>query len=246
MEITSATADHEEAVRDVVGRSMRASFSLSPEQMETVIRQEFGEEGFAARLDGDRSIVLVAERDDEVIGVVTGSLTDGDDGEIGWLFVAPEARGEGVGTELFETARDELEGRGAERVRALVMSENVEGEQFFEQFGYEQAGNRELEIDEQVFAAHVYDPEAEEVDQELHTPETVDTEDGTVYPGDEELSGKEAPFLVLYSDEDRTEQYGFFCTSCGTVANAADGLERVDCDTCGNESRPDEWDSSYL
>ena len=159
----------------------------------------------------------------------------------------PEARGQGIGTELFEEVQGELEDRGAETVRAVVLAENEEGEQFFEQFGLEQGGSRETTIADEEFATHLYGPHGDEVDEELHEPDTVTTEDGeTVYTGDEELSGKEAPFLVLYSDEDRTEQYGFFCTNCGTMANAADGLDRVDCDTCGNESRAEEWDDSYL
>jgi ribosomal protein S18 acetylase RimI-like enzyme/ribosomal protein S27AE len=247
MEITTDGDADPEAVGDVAGRSMRASYSLSPDQIESVVHAEFGDERLDERADGDDEILLVAERDDELVGFATGAVTDTGDGEIEWLFVAPEARGQEVGTTLFEETRDELRSRGAETVRAAVLSENEEGEQFFEQFGFEQAGSRDAEIGDQDFATHVYGPHGDEVDEELHRPDTVTTEDGdTVYTGDEELSGKQAPFLVLYEDEARTEQYGFFCTNCGTTANAADGLDRVDCDTCGNESRAEEWDDSYL
>lgn len=247
MQITTDETAAGETVRDIAGRSMRASYSLSPDGIEAVVHEEFGDERLRERQEADDEVVVVAEDDEQPVGFATGRLTDTGDGEIDWLFTAPEARGQGIGTQLFEEVSEELEARGAETVRAAVLSENEEGEQFFEQFGLEQAGSRETTIAGEEFAMHLYGPHGDEVDEELHKPDTVTTEDGeTVYTGDEELSGKEAPFLVLYSDEDRTEQYGFFCTNCGTMANAADGLERVDCDTCGNESRPEEWDDSYL
>lgn len=247
MELTTDERADGETFRDIAGRSIRASYSLSPEQIEAVVHEEFSDERLEERSEREDEVVVVAEDDDEPVGFATGSLTGTDDGEIDWLFVAPEARGQGIGTDLFEETREALEERGAGTVRAAVLSENEEGEQFFEQFGLEQAGSRETTIGDAEFATHMYGPHGDEVDRELHMPDTVTTEDGeTVYTGDEELAGKQAPFLVLYTDEDRTEQYGFFCTNCGTMANAADGLDRVDCDTCGNESRPDEWDGGYL
>lgn len=245
MDATTAAVDGE-TVRDIVGRSMRASFSLSPDQITAIVESEFGDERIAELEDSDDGVVIVAEREDEPVGVVTGSVSGGD-GELEWLFVAPEGRGRGVGTELFEAGRDALEERGADTVRASVLSENEEGEQFFEQFGYEQLGHSELAVGEDSFATYIYGPEGGDSDQELHRPDSVDTADGdTVYTGDEDIPGKMGPFLRLYTDADRTEKYGFFCTSCGTMANASDGLDRIECDTCGNEHRPDEWDGSYL
>jgi GNAT superfamily N-acetyltransferase/ribosomal protein S27AE len=247
MQIITDETDDGETVRDIAGRSMRASYSLSPDQIEAVVHEAFGDDRVRERSAAEDEVLVFAEADDEPVGFATGHVTDTGDGEIGWLFVAPEARGQGIGTELFEEVEQELEGRGADTVRAAVLSTNEEGEQFFEQFGLEQVGTREMDVGGQDFATHVYGPHGDGDDQELHRPDSVTTGDGeTVYTGGEELAGKQAPFLVLYTDEDHTEQYGFFCTNCGTMANAADGLDRVDCDTCGNESRPDEWDGSYL
>jgi ribosomal protein S18 acetylase RimI-like enzyme/ribosomal protein S27AE len=252
MEITTAESEavegeDAEAFRDIASRSMRASYSLSPEQIRGVVDEEFDDDRLTARSGSDEEVVLVAGEDDQPVGFATGTITESDDGEIDWLFVAPEARGREIGTRLFEGLREELEDRGAETVRAAVLSENEEGEKFVERFGFERGGSREQDIAGQDFPTHVYGPHGDEVDKELYKPDTVTTPDGdTVYTGDEELAGKQAPFLVLYTDEDRTEQYGFFCTNCGTMANAADGLDRVDCDTCGNESRADEWDGGYL
>lgn len=248
MDVTSATADDGDRLRDVAGRSIRASYSISPDDITSLVDQEFREDRLAERRDDDDAVALLAEDDGEALGFVTGALSDDGTAEIDWLFVAPEARGMGVGTRLFEAGRDALADLGAETVNAMVLSENEEGEQFFEQFGYGRLERREFEIDEEAYTGYVYGPESdvEEGDRELHTPDSVETDDGTVYTGDEELSGKDAPFLVLYTDEERTEQYGFFCTNCGSLANAADGLDRVDCDTCGNESSPEEWDGSYL
>jgi GNAT superfamily N-acetyltransferase len=248
MEITDSTADHEAAIREIAHDSMRASYSLSPDGLESILRAEFDPERLAERRESD-GIVLVAEIDGEPVGFVTGSLVDGD-GEIDWLFVDPEARGQGVGTELFEAIRDELESQGAGTVRALVLSENEEGDQFFEQFGYEEIDSREETIAEEEYTINVFGTETSETSdehQELHRPETVETDDGeTVHTGDEDIPGTEAPFLRLYTDSGLTEEYGFYCTNCGSMANAADGLDRIECQSCGNEHRPDEWDDSYL
>ncbi len=246
MKITTPAGDDEETVRDIAGRSMRASYSLSPEEITTVLEQAFASDRLQQRVDDDDKVMILAEDDGQPVGVAAGRLTD-DVGVIEWLFVAPESRGQGVGTDLFEDASDRLRDQGADRIHAEVMSENKEGEQFFEQFGYERIDHEELEFDGQTYATHVYGPEASDVDDSLHLPDTIKTEDGqTLFTGDERFQATEAPFLALYSDEGRTDPYGFFCTHCGTMANAADGLDRVVCDSCGNENLPDEWDDSYL
>lgn len=249
MDVTNATADHEAAIREIASDSMRASYSLSPEGLESIVRTEFDPDRLTERRESDDDVVLVAENDGEPVGFVTGTLVDGD-GEIDWLFVDPEARGRGVGTELFEAIRDELESQGADTVRALILSENEEGDQFFEQFGYEEIDSREETLAEEEYTINVFGTETSEASdehQELHQPETVETDDGeTVHTGDEEIPGTEAPFLRLYSDSELTEEYGFYCTNCGTMANVADGLDRIGCPNCGNEHRPDEWDDSYL
>lgn len=249
MNVTNSTADHDAVIREIASDSMRASYSLSPEGLESIVRTEFDPDRLTERRESDDDVVLVAEKDGEQVGFATGSLVDGD-GEIDWLFVDPEVRGQGVGTELFESIRDELESQGADTVRAVILSENEEGDQFLEQFGYEEADSRQETLAEEEHTLNVFSPEAREAsgeDQELHRPETVETDDGeTVYTGDEEIPGTEAPFLRLYTDSGLTEEYGFYCTKCGSMANAADGLDRIECQTCGNEHRPDEWDDSYL
>lgn len=245
MGVTTPQADSDDAIRDVARRSMRGSYSVSPEILTAITETEFSDDRLETYRNNDDEILLASTQDGELTGFVTGTL-DGDDGNITWLHVAPEARGQGLGTDLFEAGRDELQERGADTVRAVVFGKNEEGGQFFEQFGYERIGNSNTEIDDQTFSTYIYGPEGEEIDEERHTPDTVDTDDGTVYTGDEELAGEQAPFLVLYTDEDRTERYGFFCTNCGTLANAADDQGRIDCGTCGNESRPDDWDAAYL
>ncbi|WP_073446777.1 GNAT family N-acetyltransferase [Streptomyces yunnanensis] len=80
----------------------------------------------------------VAERDGAVIGLL-GLLCGGEDGgvEIGGLFVAPEAQGDGVGRELVEHA--------ASRYGALtleVFEENARGRRFYAGLGFTERGRR--------------------------------------------------------------------------------------------------------
>ncbi|QLD86054.1 GNAT family N-acetyltransferase [Natronomonas halophila] len=249
MDVTNSTADHDAVIREIASDSMRASYSLSPEGLEGIVRSEFDPDNLTERRENDDDVVLVAEDDGESVGFATGSLVGGD-GEIDWLFVDPEAQGRGIGTGLFEAIRDELERQGADTVRALILSENEAGDQFFEQFGYEEIDSREETIAEEEFTINVFGTETSEASdehQERHRAETIETEDGeTVHTGDEEIPGTEAPFLRLYTDSELTEQYGFYCINCGSMANAADGLDRIECQSCGNAHRPDEWDDSYL
>jgi peptide subunit release factor 1 (eRF1) len=61
----------------------------------------------------------------------------------------------------------------------------------------------------------------------------------------EERVGSEGPFLVVYSDAEREERYGYLCSSCGTIDNAMDTMGRIVCNECGNTRKPEEWDAAH-
>jgi len=68
----------------------------------------------------------------------------------------------------------------------------------------------------------------------------------TLYLAREEATrGSEAPFLVAYADPERTRRWGFFCTNCETFDAAVDTMGRVQCNHCGNVTRPEEWDAAH-
>lgn len=79
-------------------------------------------------------------------------------------------------------------------------------------------------------------------------PETAAAEDGDeVYLGDETHPGTEGTFVPTYADEDRTEEYGFYCGNCGSTNVQVTTMERLRCENCGNTRKPGEdYDATYL
>lgn len=63
METRDATESDSARIRDIAEQSFQASYALSPLDIETIIEAEFEDEAIAARLDDDKNILLVAERD---------------------------------------------------------------------------------------------------------------------------------------------------------------------------------------
>jgi ribosomal protein S18 acetylase RimI-like enzyme len=101
------------------------------EHLASVPREEV--EGLLAH-DGD--LVLCAEQDGEVVGVVLGSY----DGRRGWiqrLAVDPERRGAGIGRALVDELQQQLAARGCVQVNLLVFGDNQAGRRFWEQLGYD-------------------------------------------------------------------------------------------------------------
>ncbi|WP_222916558.1 GNAT family N-acetyltransferase [Natrinema sp. SYSU A 869] len=278
MEIREPEPDEAERIREVVDSSMTTSFRLSPGQIDGITDDQFGDDAVADKIDDENTLLHVVETGDEIegttiAGFVEGRLAD-EWGEVNWLFVDPEHRGKGIGTELYETANETLRDRGAEHVCVTVLEANTEGHQFVEQFGLEHNGDRRIEVAEESLVKYVYadvdvdvelptesrttdsDNEADAAGEEFPETETTDghlttTDDGeTAYIArDEEESGTAASFFVTYEDEAHEEQYGYYCANCGSLDVTMDNMDRLECSDCGNshaERSQESYDDSYL
>jgi ribosomal protein S18 acetylase RimI-like enzyme len=88
--------------------------------------------------------VRVAREDGEIVGFVMfdvelGSLaTTRQRGLVHNIYVVPERRGEGIGSELLAAAERELSGRGADTVALEVMAGNDAARRFYRRHGYDQ------------------------------------------------------------------------------------------------------------
>lgn len=253
MEIREPDSVDGEAVRDVAGRSIRASYGLSPESIDALVQERQSDDRLAAAAEDDDAVLVVAEDDGEVVGFAQGEV-DGGRGEVDWHHVAPEARGRGIGTELFEAMESKLEERGADEIQANVLSDNLEGGQFFEQFGYVEDHTSEVEIDGEDHVVNVFVPEdqagadaGDDRTEPDEVPETVEDDGQTLYvAGDEEMGGEKGPFYPLFSDPDEENPYAFWCSHSDTVVAAGDDMGRLECSECGNVHRADDWDGGYL
>lgn len=250
MEITDATREDAEAIRGVAERSMEASYAISPDTLEAILDDRFNPDRLAELTESDEAMLLVATDDGNVGGFVEAEL-DGDEGTLTWLHVATEFRGMGMGSGLFEAARERLHDEGVSSVRARELADNAEGQGFFESFGFEKAEQDRIEIAGEDLVVEIFAENESEVEGEDETEsapqETVETDEGTVHiDREEELPGESGPFFVAYTDESYDEQYGFYCGNCESLVEAVDSMDRIECGTCGNLNKPDEWDGGYL
>lgn len=250
MEITDATSEDANAIKGVAERSMEASYAVSPDTLEAILNEQFDPDRLAELVESEDSVLLVAKDDGHVGGFVEAEI-DGETGTLTWLHVATEFRGMGMGSGLFEAARDRLHEAGVESVRARELADNAEGQGFFEYFGFEKAEQERVEIATEELIVEIYAESESEVAGEDETDsapqDTVETDDGTVHVDrSEELAGEDGPFFAVYADESYDEQYGFYCGNCESLVEAVDSMDRIECGTCGNLNKPDEWDGGYL
>ncbi|MGM0389854.1 MAG: GNAT family N-acetyltransferase [Natrinema limicola] len=271
MEIREPTPAAADRIREVVDSSLTASFRLSPAQIDGLVDDQFADEAVTDKREDEETLLQVAETSSEIedttiTGFVDGRLEDGW-GEIRWLFVDPEHRGKGIGTELYETAIETLRDRGAEHICVTVLEANTEGHDFVERFGLEHDGDRRVEIADESVVNSVYTepdvdatrPDSTGVDTaDEEFPETkriggrlTTTDDGTTayIARDEAESGTAAPFFATYEDVTHTERHGFYCANCGSLAVSMNNMDRLECNDCGNshaERSEESYDDSYL
>lgn len=249
MKIRPAEKGDLERIRAIVDDSFRSSYSLSPQQIETIVDNEFTEETLTERIGDSNAIVLVAEDTVEETEDVQGfiDVETGTERTIRWLHVDPTARGNGIATALVERIREQDDGTP---LAGRVLEEAVEGLEFLEQFGLQRDGHDQIEFGGEEFAVALF-TEGEGTDTAnepaVTVPDTVTVEGADrLVDRDGEVPGREAPFFPIYSDEGHEDPYGYFCSQCGSTDVAADGLNRLECENCGNVHLADEWDGAYL
>ena len=261
MSIREARSADAERIYELVESAMTASYALSPNEIETVVNSQFNADRIEEVVDSDEVLLLVVESDEDgtVSGVVEGRLESGE-GEVRWLFVDPERRGIGYGSDLFEAAVDGLRERGADDIRATPLAANQEGGIFFEKFGYERRGEREVEFGGTDLVERIYaeedgdgdgDSAADSADDDPEFPEGgTAMADGTevIVVREDPESGTEGPFFQTYTDESRDERHGYYCGNCGSTDTAVDDVGRIRCGNCGNDHKSDgdQYDGGYL
>lgn len=242
MEIREATPADGDDIKTLVRRSMETSYTLGPGTIDAAVEEWFDENALAEQRDEDGHRILVSERDDEIVGMVEFRRIPGDDiGDVLWLHVDPDYRGEGIGETLFERACEELREMGADNVRGLVLTDNTGGAAFYEGVGFEFVGKREIEIDGRTHTERIY------YERPRNGLEVVVDGNREVYADQTDPDGGSlGPFYRTYTDSERENRYGYQCGHCGSLATAMDSMERIECSDCGNTRKPVRWDAAYL
>ena len=241
MEIRSATAADSPAIRDIARRSLQTSYSLSPQAITTAVEKWYDEMDLEERLEEEGHLYLVAERDGQVVGFSESRLSEDGAASLLWLHVDPAYRGVGVADALFSTTRERLENAGADRLYGRVLQDNADGNAFYEAQGFEQVSRDEVEIGNRTYVENVWAP------SQSTGLEAVETDGRTVYVDrDEYETGSAANFHLVYTDDERSDRYGYYWGNCDRLANAMDSMGRVECNECGNTRKPTRWDAAYL
>ncbi|NHN42733.1 GNAT family N-acetyltransferase [Halorubellus sp. JP-L1] len=244
MDVRSATAADGSAIERIARASFQSSYALSPGDIDSLIENYFADDAFADRLDDeDAPSVVVAADDDGVVGFAEVHP----DGWLEWLHVEPTERGQGAGTALVEHVRDEV--LDGERFEAHVLEDASEGSAFLERFGLSASGTTDLDFGtDESYAQEIYTTTSKSLDSNepnVDVPESLEADDQSMrVAGDDPIPGTEAPFFEVRDGDD--EAWGYFCSQCGSTDVVADGLDRLECDECGNEHRADQWDDAYL
>lgn len=245
MDIRPAKAQDTNRIRQIAERSFQTSYSLGPEQIETIVDETCSDEALTARIEADPTRIFVVTDDHELVGFADVAFDD--HAFLQWLHVDPERRGEGAGTELFERVQTAAEDRDLPVV-GRVLTEDEEGESFCEQFGFEQGEQTKIEMEDETFFGHsyvkpntVFSP-AEPVE----VPETITADEKILLVDEAESTpGTKGPFFKTY-EERSGDSYGYYCSKCGSADVGSDTLGRLECQNCGNKHLADEWDAAYF
>ena len=92
-------------------------------------------DGIAIYLDRNPDTCFVAEKSDEIIGVIIA----GHDGRRGFIYhtaVNPDYRNQGIATKLVNAAMDALKANGINKVALVVFDRNEVGNAFWEKVGF--------------------------------------------------------------------------------------------------------------
>ncbi len=156
MEIRPATMDDREAIREVARATWHDTYDeLDPGSVDTTIDEWYGDEALEHALSEPGTAFLVAEKDGEIVGFTHGVVQD-DEGDILRLSVHPDHQHEGIGTALHERLREDLQDFNMKRMRAIDLASNESGRQFYEEQGFEQTGEGEVEIGDETRREVVY------------------------------------------------------------------------------------------
>ncbi|GAA0462702.1 GNAT family N-acetyltransferase [Halococcus dombrowskii] len=157
MTIREAATDDAEAITAIARESWSHDYPdiLSRDTAEQGVEEWYAPETIRTEIDSDDAVVPVAEHDGEMVGFAH-AVADETGGTVLRVYVAPDHRGDGIGSDLLDHARQRLVDRGAGRLRAMVLAENEPGNEFYRRLGFELRERNETRIGGEIYRENVY------------------------------------------------------------------------------------------
>jgi ribosomal protein S18 acetylase RimI-like enzyme len=159
MTIRSATTDDIKGIRRVAQASWRNDYPeiLSRETVEEAVEEWYDSERIKTEIKSTDALVPIVEMESnvEIIGFAQ-AVWDANTGTILRLYVSPDHRGQGVGTDLLEWTVDALADQNVQQIQTLVLSENTLGNEFYQDFGFEKTGENQTVIGGETYSENTY------------------------------------------------------------------------------------------
>ncbi len=251
MDIREATKRDIEEIRAVAVNSLSASYGgvLSKAIIEAAIDRWYDHDQLGADLADEDAVFVVGLDDGQVVGFGQSYVIEDRDlvGRIDWLHVDPDVRGRGLGEQLLGRLEQELVDRGVERLEGRVLTPNESGGEFYTDHGFERVGTRAVDIADHSFEENIYTKFLDEAGSQVLAESRLGPADEQLFVAyDESTRASKAPFYHAYNSREREQRYGYFCGNCEGFDIAVDSMDCVECNNCGNRSKPTRWDAAYL
>ncbi|MGO2745683.1 GNAT family N-acetyltransferase [Microbacterium sp.] len=145
LQVRRATPDDLSGVCEVFLGCWRESYrGILPDDAITAMTDERAEALWRRVLASAEGVVLVAERDRELLGITRYAVTAAM-GAVHSLYVAPHAHGGGIGKALLEAASDALREAGATEARLWVFAANAPSIAFYIARGWTPDGETRIQ-----------------------------------------------------------------------------------------------------
>ncbi|WP_440772482.1 N-acetyltransferase family protein [Natronorubrum sp. DTA28] len=154
MNIRPADPEDFEEIKAVARESWHDTYDeLDSDLIDRTVDDWYTDDSMPLKAPG--TVVLVVERDDEIIGF-THAVAQGDTADILRMYVAPDAQGTGIGTDLHEFLIERLEMYDVDRVRSFDFAFNDASRRFYEGLGFERTDTGEVTIEGERYDEAVY------------------------------------------------------------------------------------------
>jgi ribosomal protein S18 acetylase RimI-like enzyme len=158
MTIRRATSTDIETIRHIAKESWETDYPnlLSRETIEEGFEEWYAPERIKSELEKDDAILLIGVENNKAVGFAHGIRAQRT-GHILRVYVTPDYRDQGVGSNLLTSTRDALLTRGVDQIQAMVLAENDPGNAFYRAFGFEKIDEQETIVGGKTYSENVYE-----------------------------------------------------------------------------------------
>lgn len=146
--IRSADSDDIDDIRTVGHTSWQSTYSgiLPKDYIEDALKTWWSQEAIRKTLNNPSNLMLVAEHDDMIVGMLAGGIKPNEAGDVKLhrVYIRPDYVAQGIGRRLWQTYLDNL-GEAVQRIKTSVASHNTNAREFYQHMGFEEVGTEEAE-----------------------------------------------------------------------------------------------------